>query len=283
MKDSLGDRMKFFENFETGRIAMPGLPIMIRLDGKNFSKFTKGLERPYDKRLSDLMIETTKFLVKETNANCAYTQSDEITLVIYTDRESQPYFGGRFFKITSTLASRASVYFNRLLPEYLPEKVDQMPTFDCRVWQVPSLMEAVNAFIWRENDATKNSITMAARCFYSYAELLNVNGGVKQEILFKKGINWNDYPAFFRRGSYIQRKVVNKKMTVDELETLPEKHLARQNPDMVIERSVISVVDMPVLSTVTNRVDVIIYGKEPETKEVNSSILAGGLLNGQYK
>ena len=127
---------------------------MIRLDGKSFSTFTKGLKRPYDERLSNLMVETTKFLVKETNACCGYTQSDEITLVLYTEeKNSKLYFGGRLFKITSTLSAKPSVFFNRELPKYLPEKTDAIPTFNCRVWQVPSLIEAANVLLWREQDA----------------------------------------------------------------------------------------------------------------------------------
>ena len=71
---------------------------------------------------------------------------------------------------------------------------------------------------------TKNSITMAARCYYSDNELLNINGGKKIDMLYKKGIFWTEYPAFFKRGTYVQRKVVNKKLTADELESLPAKH-----------------------------------------------------------
>jgi tRNA(His) 5'-end guanylyltransferase len=129
--------------------------LSLRLDGKGFSKFTKGLKRPYDERLSNLMVETTKYLVKETNANCGYTQSDEITLVWYSDSyESKIYFDGRLFKMISDLASMCSVYFNRQLPNFLPEKVDKMPRFDCRVFNLPTKEEAVNVFLWHEQDPT---------------------------------------------------------------------------------------------------------------------------------
>lgn len=84
-KDAFGNRMKDYEAQTCGIKMMPRIPVIARLDVKGFSKFTKGLKRPYDERLSNLMIETTKYLVKETNANCGYTQSDEITLVWYTD------------------------------------------------------------------------------------------------------------------------------------------------------------------------------------------------------
>lgn len=261
--DKIGNRMKAYESQTTGIKMIPRIPVIARLDGKGFSKFTRGLKRPYDQRLSDLMVETTKYLVKETNANCGYTQSDEITLMWYVDSwESSIYFDGKLFKMISDLAAMCSVYFNRLLPQYLPEKADKMPRFDCRVFNVPTLDEAVNAFLWRELDATKNSISMAAQHYYSHKQLDGKNGSEKQEMLFQKGVNWNDYPAFFKRGTYIQRRRVLTKFTTDELSKLPIKHAARQNPDLEIERWAVDKVELPPLNKVTNRVDVIIWGKE---------------------
>lgn len=99
MNDDLGDRMKVYEMAEAGRKFMPLLPIVARLDGKGFSSFTKGLLRPYDERLSNLMVDCTKYLVSETNACCGYTQSDEITLAWYApDYKSEIYFAGRISK-----------------------------------------------------------------------------------------------------------------------------------------------------------------------------------------
>ena len=79
MRDAMGDRMKLYESAEAGRRLMPLLPAVARLDGKGFSGFTRGLARPFDVRLSNLMVETTTFLVEETNAVCGYTQSDGAT------------------------------------------------------------------------------------------------------------------------------------------------------------------------------------------------------------
>lgn len=264
-KDIFGDRMKMYENQTCGIKMLPRIPVIARLDGKGFSKFTKGLKRPYDERLSMLMIELTKYLVKETNANCGYTQSDEITLMWYVDDpNSSIYFNGRYFKMVSDLSAMASVFFNRKLSEYLPEKSDKWPRFDCRVFNVPTLDEAVNTFLWREKDATKNSITMAASEFYSHNQLHKKTGGEKQEMLFQKGINWNDYHTFFKRGSYVQRKRVFRKFTSDELDRLPKKHQARKNPDLMIERWVIDVIDLPPLMKVKNKVDVIVFGADPQ-------------------
>jgi len=267
-KDSLGDRMKFYENQTCGIKMLPRIPVIARLDGKGFSKFTKGLKRPYDERLSKLMVETTKYLVKETNANCGYTQSDEITLVWYSDSfESKIYFDGRLFNMISDLAAMCSVYFNRHLANYLPEKSDKIPRFDCRVFNVPNIEEATNTFLWREQDATKNSISMATQSVYSHGQLMNKTGSDKQEMLFQKGINWNDYPAFFKRGTYVQRKRVMTKFSSEELEKLPPKHQARINPSLEIERWIVDEVKLPPLSTIKNRVNVVIFGETPEVGE----------------
>jgi tRNA(His) guanylyltransferase len=266
-EDSFGDRMKLYEMAEAGRKFMPMLPIIARIDGRGFSKFTQGLARPYDKRLSDLMIDTTKFLVHESNACCGYTQSDEITLAWWASTyEGEVFFAGRISKMNSTLAALASVYFYRQISEYgaLPEEyLNRIPTFDCRVWNVPNIVEGANAFLWREQDATKNSISMAARAYYEHGELMNKNGSEMQEMLWQKGVNWNDYPSFFKRGTYVQRKMVKRGFTADELAILPERHAAKNNPDLKFERAEYQALDLPPLGKIVNRASVLFLGAEP--------------------
>jgi len=258
----LADRMKIYESQLTKQTLIPGLPILVRLDGKNFSKFTKGLERPFDERLSKLMVETTKYLVKETNANAGYTGSDEITLVYYTsDYKIQPFYNGKIYKIITDLAAMCSVFFYSKLGEYLPEKENIIIRFDARVWNTPTLIEATNSFLDREYATTKNSISIAAETLYSPNELKYKNGSEKQEMMFQKGVNWNDYPSFYKRGTYIQKKIKEDKLDIEDIELLPEKHAARQNPDMIIKRNVIVELDLPPLSKIKNKVDVLIFGK----------------------
>jgi tRNA(His) 5'-end guanylyltransferase len=248
---------------------MPRLPVNIRLDGKCFSKFTKGLKRPYDKRMSRLMVELTKALVIETNALIGYTQSDEISLVLYSSSDkSQIYYDGRIQKMVGDLAAFATGVFNNLLPKYIPEKVSKdplvFPRFDCRVWNTPDKTEAVNQILWREQDATKNSISMAASEVSSHKNLLGKSGSEKQEILFEKGINWSKYPNFFKRGTFVQKRIVEKKLEQNEIDNLPILHEAIRNPNLVIKRSEIRTLDMPSFSTVTNRIGVIFNGEDPE-------------------
>lgn len=267
--DEFGDRMKIYEGIESDRKCLALLPICARLDGKNFSRFTKGLERPYDQRMSDLMIDTSLYLIKETQANIVYTQSDEISLVWYREHyDSQIFFDRRIQKMTSVLASMATYWFNRQLHLFLPEKVGQMAAlFDCRVWQVPTLEEAANTILWRELDAAKNSISMAARHYYSHEQLMNLGRTEQMDLLMQVGVNWNNYPAFFKRGVFIQRQKINRPFTAEEIEMLPPKHEARTNPNLVIERHDYIELDMPPFSKVQNRVGVVIFGELPILSE----------------
>ncbi len=158
--DEFGDRMKVFEGIEASRRLMPLLPAMARIDGRCFSNFTRGMRRPYDERLSDLMIATTAYLVEETGANMGYTQSDEISLTWYSSNfKSQIFFDGKIQKMVSQLAALASVKFNALLPDYFPKSfswpfsdemvyTDLMPVFDTRVWNVPNVVEGANTFLF---------------------------------------------------------------------------------------------------------------------------------------
>ena len=207
-KDGLGDRCKQFELVEAGRRAMRGLPLLARLDGRAFHTFTRDLRRPYEHGMSIAMIETTRHLVQEMMALVGYTQSDEITLAWYepSQSESDYAFDGRFQKLSSVLAGMASARFCQLIALHLPSKVHETPHFDCRVWQVPTLQDAADVFVWREDDATNNSITMAAGAYYTDAELDRKHSGHKQEMLSQKGVNWDDFPAFFKRGTYLQRR-----------------------------------------------------------------------------
>jgi tRNA(His) 5'-end guanylyltransferase len=261
---ALDERMKLYEGMEVGRRLMPRLPALARIDGRSFHRFTHGLRRPFDERLSRLMIETTRFLVQETGAPSGYTQSDEISLVWYAENERKEiFFGGRIHKMVSQLAALASVYFNSRLAEYLPEKAQSRPLFDARVWSVPTVDEAVNAFIWRQQDAVKNSVSMAAREYFSHAGLHERTGKEMRAMLLQKGVVWEDYPGFFREGTFIQRRTVRRPFAAEEIDKLPERHEARSNPDLVVERQEYRELETPPLVRLSNRAGVLLGGEDP--------------------
>lgn len=264
MSDSLGDRMKMYEGMEADRRLMPLLPALARIDGRSFHSFTRGMNRPFDARFSAAMVATTLHLVRETGACMGYTQSDEITLAWHsTSIQSQIWFDGRVAKMTSQLAAQATLAFYRCCLGTMPEFAQRFPTFDARVWSVPNRTEGANAFLWREWDATKNSISMAASALYSHKALHGKNGRDKHDMLRAKGVNWNDYPALFKRGLYVQRRTVAIPFSAQEIDRLPAKHEARANPSLVVERSVCAAIDLPPLAGLSNREAVIFDGADP--------------------
>lgn len=225
-KDKFGDEMKVFESVQTNLRAEKGMPLMARLDGRSFHTFTKGLNRPYDKNLSQLMIDVTKYLVNETDALLGYTQSDEISLVWYLGKGSygQYLFDGRYQKLTSVLSAMATGYFvNELQNNRIPSKKGLIPLFDCRVWQVPDLQTAYNTFMWREKDAVKNSITMAASEYFSHKALQGVSGKKKKADLISIGKPWENMPEFFKRGTYIKKVKKLRELNAEEIDRIPEK------------------------------------------------------------
>ena len=267
-KDNMGDRLKGYEAAEAGRKFMPLLPVYARIDGRSFSKFTKNMNRPYDERMSRCMIETTKYLVEQTHALIGYTQSDEISLAWYSDSvDSQIFFDGKIQKMVSVLAGMASTaFFANYLNTFSASSDDyyvnlqNLPCFDCRVFQLPNKSELANTFLWREMDATKNAISMAARAHFSHKDLHGKNGSEMQEMMWQAGTNFNDYPAFFKRGTFVRRELVDHELSAGEYANIPERH--RPN-GMTVKRHKIVELDMPPFSRVDNRVEVIFDGEPP--------------------
>lgn len=212
---NLGDRMKNYEKAYSYSL-LPNAMFVVRLDGRGFSKYTKKMKfkKPFDNDLIQIMQNVTADLMKQTQASFGYTQSDEISLVYMPERMM---FNGRIEKICSVFASLASVSFNlNLAKQYEKqnnqEKIEKsnslMPIFDCRVFSVPSKEEALNAVLWREYDAVKNSINVLAQSLFSFKELQNLNGKQLQyKMLTEKDVNWNDLPLEQKRGTYLVRKV----------------------------------------------------------------------------
>lgn len=263
---TLGDWQKWLEKNFSPEIMIPTLPVVIRLDGNNFSSWSKKLTKPFDSNLTDLMVDLTKFLVNETNAVIGFHQSDEITLILYSDdRKSSIYNDGKKQKILSKLTGKAVQYFNEKRPLYLPTH-NKVANFDCRIYQTPTLHDACMSLQWREHDATRNSIQMLGRSVYSDEEIFKLNTSqIQHKLMLEKNINWNDLDARFKRGTYVRRVKTSKPFTELELKTLPPNHNAHKNANMVIERNIISVVDMPIFSTVVNKIRVVFDGEEPYT------------------
>lgn len=223
----LGDRMKQYENV-TRNYLPTRMPVIVRIDGRSFHTFTRGFTKPFDAILSSSMISTAKYLL-ENIEGCvfAYTQSDEISLLLKNDQtnETNAWFDNNLSKIISLSASMATLAFNRKFNENIKELVElginykeveayhkayeKGAMFDSRAFVIPE-NEINNYFIWRQQDATRNSIQMVAQANFSHKEMQKLDCDQLQEKLFQeKGINWGeDIPTKYKRGVAIYKKQV---------------------------------------------------------------------------
>jgi tRNA(His) 5'-end guanylyltransferase len=200
--DDLDAKMRVFETAHD-HCVLPGLFMVARLDGRSFTRLTKEVHRfeaPFDERFRDHMLATTEHLMAACGFNVlyGYTESDEISLLFHPDENG---FQRKLRKLHSVLAGEASAKFSLLL--------GAVGCFDCRISQLPSAELVVDYFRWRNEDAHRNALN--AHCYWAMrkqgqgvaeatAALEGVGVADKNEILFKMGVNFNDLPAWQKRG-----------------------------------------------------------------------------------
>ncbi|EJW14073.1 hypothetical protein M5X02_30750 [Paenibacillus alvei] len=207
-KDNLGNRMKGYEDVSRYYL-MKRMPIILRIDGKAFHSYTKGLEKPFSSFLANCFWETSKYVAKEMmGVKVAYHQSDEVSFLLtnYHKLTTESWFDNNLQKMVSVAASLFTYKFNELTRGI----IDKPALFDCRAFVLPK-EEVNNYFIWRQQDASKNSISMVAQANFSHKSLQGLNGSQLQEKLFsEKGINWNDLETWQKRGVCITKIQYNK-------------------------------------------------------------------------
>ena len=227
---TLGERMKEYVMQSHTRL-LRRVPVIMRLDGKAFHTWTRELDRPFDRNLMHIMQKTMLALCEQIQG-CVlgYTQSDEITLVLvdYQRIESMAWFDNQVQKMCSVAASIATSAFEKALHEEIDElEVDAQKyywdnqlftqeeclekmhllidkkwkaNFDARAFNIP-IHEVINNLIWRQQDATRNSILSVAQSLYPHKELQGI--GTKElqnKMLTEKYVNWNDYKTDEKRG-----------------------------------------------------------------------------------
>lgn len=236
-RSDLASRMKsFYEEVSKTRL-LRRIPTVIRIDGRVFHTFTKGFVQPFDDVLIDSMHETMKYLC-ENIQGCVlgYTQSDEITLILtdYKELTSDAWFNYEVQKVCSIVASMATMTFNKAfaknvknfdlktayngdteenkrLSRIYNKAVEKGAMFDARFFNIPR-EEVTNLIYWRQLDASRNSVNMVGRAYFSHKELLNKSCSQIQDLLMTKGINWNNYPTYQKRGACcVKREVVSNK------------------------------------------------------------------------
>lgn len=228
-RTTLGDRMK--NNYEniTRYYLTRRMPVIIRLDMKAGHTFTRGMKKPFDDIFVKTMQDTMKYLC-ENIQGCVlgYTQSDEISLVLtdYTEITTDAWFGNNLQKMCSVSASMATLAFNKAFNDNIVKYIDNNLDADCgvtkdlteytkilinarnkgamfdsRVFTIPK-EEVCNAIIWRQQDATRNSIQSVGQANFSQKELHGKScNNIQDMLMTQKGVNWNDYATTLKRGS----------------------------------------------------------------------------------
>lgn len=195
----LGDRIKRYEA-ATRHLATPKTPLIVRVDGRAFHTFTRGMERPFDAKLILAMVGAAKEVAAGMQGfKVAYVQSDEVTFCVtdYDSLEAQGWFGYNLQKVISISAAMMSVNLIKQLG------TDELPVFDSRAFNVP-IEDVVNTFLWRAKDWERNSLQMYSRAFFSHKELHGKKHSDMHEMLHKVGKNWaTDLSQQEKNGTFI--------------------------------------------------------------------------------
>lgn len=209
IKQDLGERMKRYESITQSKL-IPHMPTIIRIDGKTFHSYVKyvNASKPFSDKLHNIMTSTMVYLCRDLiqNAVFGYTQSDEISILLkdWPNFNTDQWFSGKVQKITSVSASGASAYFNTY-HEF--ENAKALAIFDARVFQLP-VEEICNYFIWRQQDAIRNSIQSFGQVYFSHKQLNKVTcNQIKEMIYDKTGLTWEHLPGWQKNGSAIKEEL----------------------------------------------------------------------------
>lgn len=209
MKNSdISNRMKRYEEVSKVKL-MRRTPVIVRLDGKAFHTFTKTIkaEKPYCDKLKKCFVNSIINIFNDVQGlKLAYCQSDEVSLLLtdYSTIKTEAYFDYNVQKITSVISSMFSVFFYIEVLKHFDLSIN--PFFDCRCFNVPK-EDIVNYFIWRQKDATRNSISSFSQSMFSHKKLQGLNSDELQDLMFiDYGFNWNDVDIWKKRGYCIYKK-----------------------------------------------------------------------------
>jgi tRNA(His) guanylyltransferase len=215
MINSLEDRMKSYE-VVSNTVLQKKIPVLCRVDGKGFGNFTKQLKSdansPWSRCFYESMIDAAIAGCKEIQGcKMAYVQSDEISFLI-TDMDSEKtesYFGYKTRKMNSVIASTVSLEFYASIIEKDNRLKKDRPRFDSRVWNLP-LDEVVNCFVWRQQDAIRNSVQMLGRYHFSHRECNGKSVDDLRAMLIENDTPWENIAPPYKKGVVIAKKSVKK-------------------------------------------------------------------------
>jgi tRNA(His) guanylyltransferase len=202
MIDGLGDRMKQQYENRTRFLLPRRTYTIIRCDGKAFHTYTRNMLRPFDHRLMYAMDEAMLALCDAAQgAALGYVQSDEISVLLtdFATIHTDAWFDGNVQKIASVAASVVTAAFNARIDGGVVGPRG-LACFDARVFTIPDPTEVENYFIWRQKDATRNSLMAFAQSFFSSRDLHGKSQADVHDMLHGIGKNWNDLMPELKRG-----------------------------------------------------------------------------------
>jgi tRNA(His) guanylyltransferase len=216
-KDSLGDRIKRHFEHRCRHFLPRRSYVIIRIDGRAFHTFTRHCKRPFDEELiGDMNATSIALCDKITGAQFAFVQSDEVSALVtdFQSSHTEAWFDNSQSKTESLSASIATAAFNksrmiRLAGRSGPRvlETEEWAEFDSRAFLVPDVNEVANVFIWRQQDASRNSVQMVAQAHFSHHELEGKSTDQMQERLWQeRGINWNDFDGQLKRGRFVEKQ-----------------------------------------------------------------------------
>lgn len=220
-RETIEDRMLYYRSLTDYKL-LKNEYVIIMLDGRSFSNYCKQFKKPFDEKFIVIMNEVTKFLCEEIEGcKFAYTQSDEISLLLTDFGESDAWFDNRLCKLISISASLAASKFNQLMIadlsskckdlEEFNEKVSKLKlaSFDSKAWNLPTENDVFTWFLFRQSDCVKNSKQMVARSQFSQKELNGLTTDDMVNLLINKlGIDWNSFPDGEKYGRFLYKKEV---------------------------------------------------------------------------
>jgi tRNA(His) 5'-end guanylyltransferase len=213
---------------------LPGAWAIVRVDGRGFSRYTeRRFDKPFDPRFSELMTTTAQTLLTELSGRYAYTESDEISVVL---DPAFDLFGREVEKLVSLSAGISSAAFTHAAGE--------PAVFDARVWMGAGAADVVDYLSWRQADAARCALN--GWCYWTLRKegstarqadrrLEGTRVAAKNELLYARGVNFNELPAWQRRGVGLWWETYEKtghdpRRGVDVIATRRRVHVERELP-----------------------------------------------------
>jgi tRNA(His) guanylyltransferase len=209
--NKLSNRIEGYQNISDHKL-LPRVPLIISVNGRGFSKITNLLDKPYDQKFGECILNTMLRLCTDVEGTIfGYQHNDEIVLVLRNDQsqETLPWYENSVQKICSVVSSIATLHFNKCATAIDLNLMGES-IFTSQIFAVPNIVEAINTLIYKQQHNFHTSIQFA--CFYELLKKYDKNtikdmlSGLsideRKDLLQQEcSIDFNDYPDVFKRGA----------------------------------------------------------------------------------